>query len=318
MRYCVSAKVEGNIYLKEPGVIEHEDFLIDLRTNSSNLLTEIAISIKVPDDKLSSMKSTAEPSNGNVAAKFNIGGDQELFNRLIRELQYIESDISFATVGTLHRVYWENPSNIEFIPETDDDFEFPVISLHGLNKSYRKTHAVLSMEDITSLLNESSTTLRLRVAKAFWRDGLTYFNQFKYIQAFYSFYFVIEDYYAGGKSNEKQVLKQFNKSPEFKEISELSLKSISREKRHKDNLNELFKDEGLEMDQTGLATFLFRVRGKLHHYSSKSSKKQGTPFNQMDFESVALLVLHMATVCIQTNDPGLRNKRLKPLGVRPT
>ena len=313
MRYSISARVDGNVSLDEPGIIKRDEFIIDLRTDSNNKLKEIAISIKVPEEKLSSMKTTVERGDGDDVPKFNIGGDNELFDRLVKELQYIESDLAFVSFGSLQKIHWENPSNLEFIHENEEDYEIPTMSLHGLKKSYPKKQFHISKKSIASMLEDSSRSSRLRIAKSFWRDGLLHLDQFKYIQAFYSFYFIIEDYYAGGKTSEKEVIKQFDKSQEFQKISKLSFNSVSKTPRHKENLEKLFNDEGLDIDQEGLGKMLFRIRGKLHHYSSKSSKKQGTPFNQKDFESVALLVMHMATVCIQTNDPSLRKKRTKPI-----
>lgn len=313
MRYSVVAKTKGNVYISAPGSIQRGKFIFDLRTDGNNLLHEIAASIKVPDEKIPSMKTTVEPGKDDVIAKFEIGGDQELYDQLIEELQYLESDLSFATVGALQRIYWENPSSIEFIPENDEELELPTISSFSFSKSYRQPKALLSKKDLSSILDDTPSSKRLRIVKAFWRQGFENFNQFKYIQAFYSFYFVIEDFYAGGKTSEKQVLKQFSRSLEFKKISKIGLDSLLQIDRHKENLIAFFEEEGLEKNTKGLFGLLFRIRGNLHHYFSKSPRKHGTPFNQSDFESIALLVMHIATNCIQSNDPGLRDKKIKPI-----
>lgn len=316
MRYCVTAKVDGDILLSEPGSIKRGDFLFDFRLNSDHKLSEIAVSVGVPKEKLTAMASSFEPGEGDIKLKLNIGGDRELYDRLISELQLLESDLSFATLGALRKIYWDNPSSIEFIAETEDDTDIPTITSFSFHKGYPQTRALLSRETINGMIIEASQSLQLRLAKAFWREGLEYHNQFKYIQAFYSFYFVIEDFYAGGKSSETEVIKQFSRSSELQNIAQQGLSSLLEDKRHRQNLLGFFEDEGLEPNVDSLPKLLFRVRGKLHHYYSKSSKLQGTPFNQADFESLALLVMYIATDTIQKHDPGLRLESLKIVRAR--
>jgi hypothetical protein len=253
---------------------------------------------------------------GDVKSKINIGGDRELYDRLISELQLLESDLSFATQGALRKIYWDNPSSIEFIPETESDTDIPTISSFSFHKAYPSGHARFSMETIGGILNDTSQSMQLRIAKAFWREGMEYHNQFKYIQAFYSFYFVVEDFFARGKTGEPEVIKLFTQSAEFREISQNGFTGILKEKRHKDKLLRLFVDGGLDPIPENLPKFLFRMRGKLHHYYSESSKLQGTPFNQADFESLSLLLMHIATETIVMHDPGDWIKSIRLVKIR--
>jgi hypothetical protein len=55
--------------------------------------------------------------------------------------------------------------------------------------------------------------------------------------------------------------------------------------------------ENLNFDEEGIISLIVQVRGNLHHYSQKSSKKKGTPFNQRDFETMAYLLM---TICLKT------------------
>lgn len=304
MRYCVCAKVEGNIYLTKPGEVKRGDFIFDFRLGPDSRLSEIAVSISVPEDKLLSMASTFDSGDGNVKFRIKIGGNRDLYDKLISELQLLESDLSFATQGALRKIYWDNPNSIEFIPETDSEEDLPAISSFSFHRAYPAKPARFSIETMGGILNGTSQSIQLRIAKAFWREGLEYHNQFKYIQAFYSFYFVIEDYFARGKTGESEVLKQFLQSPQFQEISRKGFTEIINDQRHKEKLLRLFKDAGLEASLDNLPTFLFRMRGKLHHYYSESSKLQGTPFNQADFESLSLLVMYMTTETIVRHDQG--------------
>jgi hypothetical protein len=316
VRYCVCAKVEGDIFLTAPGSIKRGDYIFEFRLTPDSRLSEIAVSIVVPEEKLSSMATSFEQGEGEIKLKINIGGDRELFDRLISELQLLESDLSFATLGTLRKICWDNPSSIEFIPETERDTEIPTLASFAFHKAYPPARAILSIETIKGMIGETSQSSQLRFAKAFWREGLEYHDQFKYIQAFYSFFFVIEDFFARGKTGESEVIKQFSRSPEFQDLLQKGFTSILEEKRHKQKLLRLFEDEELEPNLDSLPKFLFRVRGKLHHYYSESSKFQGTPFNQADFESLSLLVMYIATETIRRHDPGEWVKSMRIVSTR--
>ncbi len=100
------------------------------------------------------------------------------------------------------------------------------------------------------------------------------------------------------------MIKQFSRSPEFQGILQRGFTTIFREDRHKLKLLRLFEEEALEPNPDSLPKFLFRMRGKLHHFYSESSKLQGTPFNQSDFESLSLLVMFIASEAIVRRDPG--------------
>lgn len=241
--------------------------------------------------------------------KITVGGDRQLYDRLVSELQFPESDLSFASVASLVKVQWENPS-IEFIAETAEEQDLNPIAALSMSREYPPVRAIFSSANLNSILTESSTLSQLRICKAFWRDGHTYFREFKYIQAFYSFYFVIEDFFAGGKTSEKRVLAQFKSSPSFNEIAAAGFTGVIVEERHRLNFEQLFSTEKLSFGTEDLPKLLFRVRGRLHHFSSRSSLAQGTPFNHERFETISLLLMHMATRTIQQNDPWAKNRRM--------
>src|SRR5215211_2980362 len=103
MRYCLCAKVEGDIFLMAPGEIKRGDLTFEFRLAPNLQLSEIAASIVVPEEKLAAMATTFDKGEGDIKLKIGIGGDRELYDRLISELQLLESDLSFATIGSLRK-----------------------------------------------------------------------------------------------------------------------------------------------------------------------------------------------------------------------
>jgi hypothetical protein len=68
-------------------------------------------------------------------------------------------------------------------------------------------------------------------------------------------------------------------------------------KKHLDKLKEFLAMEKLNFDKEGIISLIVQVRGNLHHFSQRSSKKKGTPFNQKDFETMAYLLM---SICLMT------------------
>ena len=121
------------------------------------------------------------------------------------------------------------------------------------------------------------------------------FNSRRYINAFYNFYFVLEDIYGEGKTRNKDIAKTFRESTDFIEITEWMLKGfLKKDNRHNSNIQRFCDEEKVTYDVGGLIDLLQKIRGNLHHYSSKSSKHLGTPFTHEEFESIAFLTMGLA------------------------
>ena len=73
---------------------------------------------------------------------------------------------------------------------------------------------------------------------------------------------------------------------------------LGKYQRHKTNVQRFCNEEGVAYDVDGLTDLLQKIRGNLHHYSSKSSKHLGTPFTHEEFESIAFLTMGLAVQTI--------------------
>jgi hypothetical protein len=137
------------------------------------------------------------------------------------------------------------------------------------------------------------------MAKAFWREGMVYFDNFQCVQAFYQFYFVIEDFFIAGKTSSKSsVMKIFQKSKELLDIAKDAITSTLNLPNHKIKLEKHLREYNCQFTSLGLLEMLYEARNNLHHFHSKSSRKQGTPFNQSEFETIAFATMYIATAAI--------------------
>lgn len=208
MRYCLTAEVHGNLYIKGNNQYERNRISFEFITDDNNKVNQILVSTKVPDEKVLKFRSTISAGTGKSKFHINIGGDREIYNILLNELQALESNIAFLSNGALKKINWLDIKS-EVIPENDEESELLAVSSIKKNVKYNIPSFTLEETKFSDFLQIAPHFNDLLIPKAFWREGLNYFEKFQYIQAFYNYYYVIEDFYAGGKTGMKEVLKNF-------------------------------------------------------------------------------------------------------------
>jgi hypothetical protein len=276
--------------------VKREPFTFEFLTDEAGQLNEVVVSVQIPADKVERFASSIGPGRGESVATYTIGGDQETHEQLVAELRKIESNLGFRLAGALRRIRCDRVKR-EYVAESPEEEKLVAVTAFSVEFKYPSVDARLGHLDLVRAI--SSHCDGLLVPQAFWLEGINYFRDFRYVQAFYSFYFIIEDFFGEGKTGEGPVLREFAKSKKFSEIYNRQLTAIFKEPRHRKKLEELLKQDGCEPDAAGLQKLLFRVRGNLHHYSPKRSKAKATPINQKDFESIALLTMCIAADAIQ-------------------
>jgi len=298
MRYRLTAEVESTISIAENVSVESQEITVEFLRDSDGKLTSISVTKSIPDDKLNNFRQSFELGTGDVKLKISIGGDKEIHNELVKNLQTIESNLSFATHGLLQRVRWDNPQQ-EYISENTADEELIAVTNLSTSRKRILPKANVTSRGLIELIRLSSKYEPISLAKAFWREGIVYYNNFQYIQAFYQFYFVVEDFYIYGKSSSKKsVMKKFQESKELLDIAKNTLDQIQKLPEHKAKLQSFLIDHKCTNSPTGLLEMLYEVRNNLHHFHSKSTKAQGTPFNQSDFDTIAFAGMIIAKLAI--------------------
>lgn len=267
--------------------VNGKDFI--LKPDEKGILKEIIVITQVPESKKIISKITPTES-AKIKHEININIDKDIVGEIENLLQYLESSLSFS--ANLNKINWEEPELI-FIPENDEDKKNINILNFTVNKSYPEDETILTIESFREIVLEKDKYDFLTVVKSFYREGKREFNSFRYINAFYNFYFVIEDLYGRGKTKNFEIEKEFKKDKNFRAFIEWMItKNLNG--KHKTNIEKFIKEENKLYDVDGLIELIVRIRGNLHHFSAKSSKHKGTPFNQHDFESIAFLLMGLA------------------------
>ena len=297
MLYRLTAPLEGTVILRpaQPRICALRDGLeFALLADNTGRVTHVSVQMRVPDERLQQFRSSIGPGSGATKATIDIGGDPELFRTLLSELQALESHFAFEVPGAIRRVAWRDCQH-EFIAESEEESRsIPVTSL-TTKQGYRETPALIAENGFATLVGATADDTALVPCKAFWNEGLNRFHDLQYAQAFHHFYFVIEDLFAQRKSGEKETLKAFHASDELTRILDRALATFTNPQHaHAERLRAALADEGCVLSAAGLAKYVFRVRGRLHHYSSASSRPMIHPHRQEPFETAALVAMFVA------------------------
>ncbi len=272
----------GNSILKT--TIEDKDFT--LIPDGKGLLKEIIIGIKLA--KPNGIIPKISPSNTpGIKFDLNLNTSNKVRKEMRELLQYLESDLSFY--ANLKKIYWEDP-DLTIIPESEEDKKNAnVLSFALAEKEYPDPKKLLTIDTFREIVSNKKKYEFLTIVKSFFREGEREFHSFRYVNAFYNYYFIIEDLYGKGKTRNYAVANELRKNQTFRGFIDWLIKSGIKG-RHKTNIEKFLLEEHKSYDIDGLIELIVKVRGNLHHFSSRSPKRKGTPFNQRDFESMARLL----------------------------
>jgi len=181
------------------------------------------------------------------------------------------------------------------------------VTNYSTSKKYPDSVAKITSEGFTKLVEYTSHTKALLPAKAFWLQGKNDFADFRYVQAFYSFYFVLEWLYANGKFKTAGVLEQFEKSSVLNSALEAAIQSFRGQDRH---WRAILKDmpwlRGDAVDVPAIRRYLVEVRGRTHHVSGKDKVRFPSREGGQQYETPALVAMYVATLVIETEERTLR------------
>ena len=300
MLFRTTVRVEGEIALDSTAAVEDNGVRIDFVVDETGSLRSVAASKQVAEGQFHSSYGKGKTTDREVAFRI----DPLVLDETQEILQSIESHLSFASGGSLIRLDWES-SRQELVPETEDERQRTKVFAVEITEGWERERARMYRKDLEHIVKARSTHQGTVIPKSFWREGHNEFLSLRFIQAFYNSYFVIEGYYGGGKSSEHAILAEFGKSAELQEHVASMLDQASKDSFHWPKLLELCKEEHCDSDVSGIQRLLVRLRGRLHHFSTKSSKAGPQPSNQREFFSIAWLAFGIATRIIFSKDVAL-------------
>jgi hypothetical protein len=244
-------------------------------------LSEIAISVQVANTERFKMKF--------VPGGFLEEYDGEARDELVADFQYLESVLGF--IGEVSRIRWDAPRR-RVIPENEQEQKDIVgASLH-IERKWRITPNRLLKADLEAVIDDRQVIAPVQLLQSFFREGKSELYQFRFVNAFYNLFFVLEGLYGKGKSGTKELTTAFWSYPEFRDVVITGWHALVEqdEELSKRVLAEISAEGHDATDDhliSKLVDWVINTRGATHHFYLRSRRKQGTPLNQRDYEPVA-------------------------------
>jgi hypothetical protein len=308
MRLLLEAVVKSRMLLTETITLRHQGQEYAFHRADDGTFEKISICAPVPDPARFYMGV-----GSGKGAPLSIGTDTHLTNQLRGELQDFEG--LFALAFNLVSIGW-GAARLETIAESDEEVEPGIFA-------YEKTRRIpgdgpidVPREALLHFVERRNRYSELRVPLSFWRVGNNELRAFRFINAFFNFYFVLEGLYANGKTGANEVKKQFQRSLDLQEIITGVLPLHLNVGQLPNPLSRLLAEVGEEASLDGVISMLIKVRGQLHHYSHGSTKRQGSPLTQDIYDSAAFLSGNIATHALRRRLAKIDNRFESP-DVRP-
>ena len=152
--------------------------------------------------------------------------------------------------------------NIEHLPVADGDEDIGNVASYRLQREYPAEAEQLDGDAFRRLIHNMPRYESLTAAKELFRRGLVFYRNHACFCAFVHFIFIVESFYADGKTGKAAVITAFKKSAEFGRIigyvlTEMPSKATGR------GVMQLVKKAGCQWTTDGIMEFLYDERGPL-------------------------------------------------------
>jgi hypothetical protein len=291
MKLSVECEVDSKTKINKEIEIVHRTRKYVFYPNEQGFLARLKIIAEVEQPEKFYSVITLNPSEG-VKAHFNVKTDLELWKSIINEFQEFESLLGLTY--SLKRIQWDTPKR-ELLFDSEEEKEKAEIYNFKTWFEYRDPPTETSEADLKNIVENKSDFTPLIGAMSFFREGINDKNRFKYINAFFNFYFILEGIYGKGKTKNNQIEREFKNSEEFKVFIAKALQNSQQYKP--ENYRQLVKmlnDLNKQVDVNSVIELIIKTRGQLHHFTNNPKRPQGTPFFHQEYVAIALLTMEVA------------------------
>jgi hypothetical protein len=289
VKYSLECEVISNILIDRAICFVRNEKEYIFSPNENGILNKVKIRKKIYD----AAKFYSEISTENSPIKITMKEDPLVRNEIVSDFQYLEGSLGFVT--QLTKIFWNEPIT-EWIPETDEERNKLKVFSAQFRKENSHPPTKLTPNVLEIILRNEHTRSSLTILMSFYREGKVFFDRLEFINAFYDFYFVLEDLFGKESWRNQEVKKNFKASTELQQIINWVLNEvIGGNDRHRKEIIELLEKKKLQYNAEGIIILLVEMRGHLHHFSRKSAMKQKpSPLLQQNYEGLAFLTMAIA------------------------
>lgn len=310
MFFQLTAKVTADAYIDKPYEFTQGLYTIKVNCDENKKVNQISIKRKADDYKDYIPKVINEPDNCPTVI---IGPNGNPYaDDLISVFQYLESVGSFwLKIKKIHWEYWSGTVE-EWIPENEAEQKDIDFNNFSLNIEPVRQLVEFKEDVVAKLLIDRQANDYLAIPLSFYREGINALDEFRFIQAFYNFYFYLEGLYGNGKWRNIEAGNEFKSSTHIKSAITKAIKDFHKPDFDRDLklLNKFIKNFEAKSQQNpsrknvsfpftinGMIDLIIQVRGTVHHCSQADHQSSGHPFRQYEFEGLARFLL---AICLNT------------------
>ena len=213
------------------------------------------------------------------------------YDAVINQLQCLESTL--AVFSPVWAIDWRYPS-IRVVFEEGDQRDATWGDLQDVRAGRQRPGPTkVNEKTFVELVGLAVNSQSLVMIESFWREGHSEWVSGKFINAFFSFYFVIEGLYGNGKTKNVQIIQAFLASQELKtSVGEFLAGQHPLE--HLGQLIKMINVGGRLPTVKELIELLVSIRGRLHHFQNNPNRPQGSPLVHDEYEGIAYLARYLA------------------------
>jgi hypothetical protein len=292
MKYGLKCPVTSRLAI--PGEVElpWNGWTVKFTPGLNNYLTELTLSASGQDPEPYRNSAQVDKAANKVTVQVN--RDQVLHSRLLEAVKSLESILGFYL--NLKRIHWES-SSVFVEPETTEEASLVDIRQWEVIYTVGDPELTANREQLINIVALAGSCLPLATTLSFFREGATDSKTFRYISAFFNFYFVLEGLFGNGKTKNRDVEAEFKRSNELREAIALVVSRGFEPTYGEDvSVEDRLKGMNKPFDADGIIHMLVWMRGDLHHYVGDPRK--GTPLNQDRYQSLAAFCLDLCGVIL--------------------
>ena len=281
MRYRLTAEVESDALLDSPLALEIPPYTYLFKPDESGRFSTASIEMQVADWQEYLPELRKLPSGG----LFLDVPDGPFHKEAVAALQYLEG--LGPIVGGIRSVDWQF-ARWRWLPDADDEPSNKMVTEGKPGFDYPEHDRPLDVGTLGSLLSKREAMDFMTVPLSFYREGFNDFRQNRYISAYMSFYFYIEHLYGDEQFRNREVEKRFLHSEHVTTGLQTWLMRLSEEGADQGQAASLRRQlRGQDASVDSLVRLLVRVRGEVHHSSTK--RPEGSPLDYWRYRTMAAM-----------------------------
>lgn len=299
MKLQLRAKLNADIDLP-PGATaigsDFDDIQLEISKTRNDL--EVAVSKRISPEQMQEVVSIARPPREGDAGSIVFGYPKDLAKELLECLHKFESHLSFLLPYTnFDGVEWREHTAVLVAETADERASLQIFQVQVSYPGYPSERTVLTPRLLDKVVTRIRESGDVYVPLGFFREADVNFRARKYVSAFVNCYLVLEDLFGGDRPyREDAAVESFKNNPLGMHVLRQTLFQFRDRapgdkdmRRHWKRIQAHFKETNVAIDPIGVARLLFRMRGRVSHFSRRNVATAGTPFNHNAYESIALM-----------------------------